>query len=139
MMLSASLRTTTRRLFLSRYASTLVLSEPLTEASATPPATQSAVTAALQLASDNNVVLLTVGATPPSQAPTGVSKVVHASTSDHPVPETVAAAIQKALPDDCTAVVGTSTKFGSTVIPRAAALLNASPVTDITEIVDAST
>lgn len=121
----------------NRWASTLVLSEPLTADAWIPPSTQSAVQAALALAPDNDILLLVVGDVPPVKAPTGVTKIVHAVTANsHATAETVAAAIQQAAKaaDDLTHVVGTSTKYGSTVIPRAAALLGSSPVTDIIEI-----
>ena len=57
-------------------------------------------------------------------------------TGGTPTPETVAAAVRAACDadSDVSHVVGTSTKFGATVVPRAAALLQASPVTDIVAI-----
>jgi hypothetical protein len=120
----------------SRWASTLVVSEPLTESGATPPGTQSSVTAAAQLGQD--VDLLVVGDQAPSQVPAGVSNVYHVAIGDR-LAESVAAAIQAvATSKDCSIVLGTSSKFGSTVIPRAAALLDASPITDILEILDPS-
>jgi electron transfer flavoprotein alpha subunit len=121
----------------NRWASTLVLSEPLTADAWIPPSTQSAVQAALTLAPDNDILLLVVGDVPPVKAPTGVTKIVHAVTANaHATAETIAAAIQQAAGavSDLTHVVGASTKYGSTVIPRAAALLGSSPVTDIVEI-----
>jgi electron transfer flavoprotein alpha subunit len=121
----------------NRWASTLVLSEPLTADAWIPPSTQSAVQAAMALAPGNDIVLLVVGDLPPVKAPTGVTKIVHAITANsHATAETIAAAIQQAAQaaDDLTHIVGASTKYGSTVIPRAAALLGSSPVTDIVEI-----
>jgi electron transfer flavoprotein alpha subunit len=129
----------------NRWASTLVLSEPLTADAWIPPSTQSACTAALALAPDNDIVLLVVGNLPPVKAPTGVTKIVHAVTANaHATAETVAAAIHQAAvaaqaADDLTHIVGASTKYGSTVIPRAAALLGSSPVTDIVEILGPGT
>jgi electron transfer flavoprotein alpha subunit len=125
----------------SRWASTLVLSEPLTADAWIPPSTQSAVQAAMALAPDNDILLLVVGDVPPVKAPL-VTKIVHAVTANsHATAETVAAAIQQAAQaaDDLTHIVGASTKYGSTVIPRAAALLGSSPVTDIVEILGPGT
>ena len=117
-----------------RFASTLVLSDPLTPTGEAPAATQSAVTAAAQLGGDS-IDLLVVGDTAPTKVPAGISKVFHASTSQA-VAETVASTLQSTVaaggPYDF--VVGTSSKYGATVIPRAAALLGASPVTDIIEV-----
>lgn len=122
-----------------RWASTLVVSEPLTEEGATPPATQSAVHAAASVSPSNDISLLVVGEHPPKQVPVGVSKIYHVPIADR-LAETVASAIEAtaATAGDCNVVVGTSTKFGSTVIPRAAALLDVSPITDILEIQDES-
>lgn len=113
-----------------RWSSTLVIAEPLTGDGSVAPATCSAVTAAGQLG--DAVTLLVVGDKAPTAAPK-VSKIIHASVSAQPTPETVASTIQAALGDH-DIVLGTSTKFGATVIPRAAALLDASPVTDIIKI-----
>jgi electron transfer flavoprotein alpha subunit len=148
MMFAPSLRAATRlcsrRLATnnSRWASTLVLSEPLTADAWIPPSTQSAVQAALALAPSNDILLLVVGDAAPVKAPTGVTKIVHAITANsHATAETVAAAIQQAAAaaDDVTHIVGASTKFGSMVIPRAAALFGSSPVTDIVEILGPGT
>ena len=143
MMLSRTAATSSLRRFIAsnttaaRWASTLVVSEPLLEDGATPPGTQSTVTAAQQLGQD--IDLLVVGDQAPTQIPEGVSKVYHVPIGDK-LAETSATAIQAvATSKDCSIVVGTSSKFGSTVIPRAAALLEASPITDILEIHDTST
>ncbi len=120
----------------NRWASTLVVSEPLVEG-ITPPGTQATVTAAGKLGQP--IELLVVGAVAPSKIPTGVSKVYHVAITDK-LPESVASAIQSAvaMSGETSVVMGTSSKFGSTVIPRAAALLNVSPITDILEIQDES-
>jgi len=122
----------------ARFASTLVVSEPLTDAAETPAGTRSAVTAAAKLGQDP-VHLLVVSESAPSKVPAGVSKVYHVPIGDR-LAETVASAIQTVVPiSDASVVLGTASKFGSTVIPRAAALLNVSPITDIMEIHDADT
>ena len=120
----------------SRWASTLVVSEPLVDG-VTPPGTQATVTAAAKLGQP--VELLVVGGTAPCRIPTGVTKVYHVAIADK-LAESVANAIQAAVKvsGETTVVMGTSSKFGSTVIPRAAALLKVSPITDILEIQDES-
>jgi electron transfer flavoprotein alpha subunit len=121
----------------SRWASTLVLSDPLTGDAWVPPSTQSAVQAATVLAPGNDILLLIVGDVAPVKSPVGVTKILHAATANsHATAETIATAIQQAAEaaDDLTHIVGASTKYGSMVIPRAAALLGSSPVTDIVEI-----
>lgn len=121
----------------SRFASTLVVSDPLLEDGSTPACTQSAVTAAGQLG--QSVDLLVVSSKPPSKVPDGVTKIYYVSCGDR-LAETVASSIQAvATSKDCNIVLGSSSKFGNTVIPRAAALLESSPITDILEIHDAST
>lgn len=139
MMLSRAASVTTRRFVAassSRLASTLVVSEPL-EGGVTPPGTQSTVLAAQLLNQD--VALLVVGTEAPTKVPTGVSKVYHVPIGDK-LAESVCNAIQTvATTKDCNIVVGTSSKFGATVIPRAAAMLDSSPITDILEIQDEST
>lgn len=122
----------------ARWASTLVVSEPLVDGGTTPPGTQSTVTAAAQLGQP--VELLVVGDMAPTQIPAGVSKVYHVAIGDK-LSETVALAIQAAVAasgGETSVVMGASSKFGSTVIPRAAALLNVSPITDILQIEDDS-
>lgn len=115
-----------------------MVSDPLLLDGATPPGTQSTVTAAAKLGQP--ISLLVVGDSPPSKIPDGVTKVYHVANGDR-LSESVASAIQAAVDasaGDTSVVMGTSSKFGSTVIPRAAALLNVSPITDILEIQDGS-
>ena len=117
-----------------RLASTLVVSEPLLEGGVVTPGTQSAVSAAQQLGGDN-LSLLVVDAEAPTQIPEGVDRVFHVPIGDR-LSETVASAIQAVCASETNQhVVAPATKFGSTVVPRAAALLQVSPVTDIIEIV----
>ena len=123
---------------LQRWASVLVVSDSPT--ATLLPSTQSAVSAAKQIGSGDDVVLLTVGSEgPPTQVPEGVSAIFHYSTKSLALPETWALAIHQVTTtkvEDCKAVIGTSTKTGSSVIPRAAALLNVSPISDILEVID---
>lgn len=127
-----------------RWASVLVVSDSPT--STLLPGVQSAVTAAQQISAggDNNeVVLLTVGnAGPPTQIPQGVKAVWHCSTQAMALPESIALAIQHVVAtgnivQDCQAVVAPATKAGSSFIPRAAALLQVSPISDVLQIIDA--
>lgn len=119
-----------------RAASTLVVSEALVDG-VTPAGTQSTVTAAQELGQP--ISLLVVGESAPTTVPSGVSKIIHVPLADARLSETVAAAIQSTTQStDTSIVVGTSSKFGSTVLPRAAALLQVSPITDILEIHDSS-
>jgi electron transfer flavoprotein alpha subunit len=115
----------------------LVVSDPLTDLGACPAGTQATVTAAGQMGQDR-IELLVVGDQAPTQIPAGVSKVYHVPIGDR-LAETVAAAIHSVTSNnDVSVVMGTSSKFGNTVIPRAAALLEVSPITDILEIQDES-
>jgi electron transfer flavoprotein alpha subunit len=136
---SVALRATLRNIATSsssRCASTLVVSEPLLNG-VTPAGTQSTITAAAKLGQP--ISLLVVGEVAPSKVPAGVTKVYYVANGDK-LSESVASAIQAAVhaSGDTTVVMGASSKFGSTVIPRAAALLNVSPITDILEIEDES-
>uniref|UniRef100_A0A7S3LCZ6 Electron transfer flavoprotein alpha/beta-subunit N-terminal domain-containing protein n=1 Tax=Amphora coffeiformis TaxID=265554 RepID=A0A7S3LCZ6_9STRA len=128
----------------ARFASVLVVSDPLVEDGSLPVATQSAVTAALQWLkatgdTTNDCILLTTGPAGPTSSLEGVTQSVNATT-DSKVVETAANAIQQAAekysPD---LIMGTATKWGSSVIPRAAAMLQKSPLSDVVEIIDAKT
>lgn len=128
-----------------RWASVLVVADPLGDGGALPVATQSAVTAAqqwLQATGDatNECVLLVTGPNPPTAVPSDVTSVYHAQTSSKTV-ETAATAIQQAADKmgGANMVMGTSTKWGSSVIPRAAALLQTSPISDVIAVVDKQT
>ena len=127
-------------------ASTLVISEPLGADGITPAGTQSTVTAATKLSSSSSgggdgdtttINLLVVGSIVPTKIPMGISKVFHVPIDDK-LSETVANSIIEIIDDDYNVVIGTASKFGSTVIPRTAALLDVSPITDILEIQDES-
>lgn len=118
----------------ARLNSTLVVSDPLIDA-ATPPGTQAAVSAAQKL-HDGPISLLVVSEKPPTKIPAGVSKVLHVACADK-LSETVASAMQKAQESNSfTHILAPQSKFGSTVVPRAAALLNVAPVTDVLEIIE---
>jgi electron transfer flavoprotein alpha subunit len=119
-----------------RNASTLVIAEPLVNG-VVSPATCSTVTAAHQVGGDD-ISLLVVSASSPTQVPAGVSHVYHIACSDQLI-ETVADAIQAVVKGkDFGHIMAPSSKFGSSVVPRAAALLSLSPVTDVTQILEPS-
>ena len=127
----------------NRMASVLVVSDPLADDGSLPVATQSAVTAALQWldatgdATKDCILLTAGGATPPTAVPQGVTQHVHATTESKLV-ETAANAIQQAATDHSpNCIMGTATKWGSSVVPRAAALLQTSPLSDVVDIIDA--
>ena len=112
-----------------RYASTLVVAD------AGIASTQSAVTAASQLGGDQ-IDLLVVGESAPSMIPTGVTT-THFVATHSKLPETTAAAIHHVIANSHTRyshLVTAHTKVGSTVLPRASALLGVSPVTDVLRI-----
>jgi electron transfer flavoprotein alpha subunit len=130
----------------SRAATTLVLADGgLVDGAATCQA----VTAARQLGNDQLVLLSVVsesaiGTIPvPHMIPQGTDKLLRVLVSDGAMvlPETVATAVSDAVAanTDITHVVSTSTKYGNTIVPRIAALLDASPVTDVVSVESSDT
>ena len=112
-----------------RYASILVVAD------AGIASTQSAVTAASQLGGDN-IDLLVVGESAPSMIPTGITT-THFVETQSKLPETTALAIHHVIANNhnkYSHLVTAHTKVGSTVLPRASALLGVSPVTDVLKI-----
>jgi electron transfer flavoprotein alpha subunit len=129
-----------------RWATTLVLAE----GSSISSVTCQAVTAASQLKNDNITLLVVSGSASneaPTQVPAGTTKLLHAALPEAVVvPESAASAVLAAVKADpnITHVVSTSSKFGSTVLPRAAALLNSSsggysPIHDVIQIISKDT
>ncbi|GAX26175.1 electron transfer flavoprotein alpha subunit [Fistulifera solaris] len=115
------------------WASTLIVADPGPSAPAC-----AAVTAAKQLNADDTIDLVFVGTQAPQEVPSGVNSVFFYKSAETPTAETVAACVADAA-SGYDRIIGTSTKFGATVLPRLAALVNASPVTDITSVIDSST
>ena len=115
------------------WASTLIVADPGHSAPAC-----AAFTAAKQLNAEDTIDLVFVGTQAPQEIPTGVNSVFFYKSAETPTAETVAACVADAA-NGYDRIVGTSTKFGATVLPRLAALVNASPVTDITSVIDSST
>jgi electron transfer flavoprotein alpha subunit len=133
-MLSITSRLLTRSVVSARLASTLVIAEPLISGVCSP-ATCSTVTAANQVGGDD-ISLLVVSQEPPTQVPFGVSQVYHVPCGDQ-LTETVADAVKLVFgKKDFGHIMAPSSKFGATVVPRAAALLSLSPITDVIEIVE---
>ena len=129
-----------------RWATTLVLADPSSSSSPATiaPGTCQAITAANQLQNDKITLLIVGGTTIPQEVPLGTTKIVHVPFSNDDgtvLPETVAAAIHAAVQadTDITHIIATSTKFGSTVLPRAAALLTSSPLHDVVQILSSDT
>jgi electron transfer flavoprotein alpha subunit len=116
----------------------MVVSDPLVNDHETPAGTLAAVSAAQKL-HDGPISLLVVSQEAPTKIPAGVSHVLHVACNDK-LAETVASAIWKSQQTkNFTHIVMSSSKFGSTVVPRAGALLNVAPVTDVLEIVPPDT
>jgi len=127
---------------LHRYASTLVVSEPLLPDGSISPSTQSTVTAAHQLSSSEGITLLVCGESIPSQIPNGITDILYVSGGDNAIKlsETIASAIEVAASTkNFDYILATASKFGSTVAPRAASLLSLSPITDVIEVVNDDT
>lgn len=134
-MLTRSLVTTASRQA-SRFASTLILADPLTKDGATTPATAAVVAAAQQLPGCTDIDVLTVSSVAPTSVPSNVSTTIHATTSGTPTSEVIAAALQEYVSknSDVKYLLTASTKYGSAVVPRVAALLGVSPITDVLEV-----
>ncbi len=125
-----------------RWATTLVLADPSSPGTIAPGTCQ-AIMAANQLQNDKITLLIVGGTTIPQEVPLGTTKIVCVpfSNEDVVLPETVAAAIQAAVQanTDITHIIATSSKFGSTVLPRAAALLTSSPLHDVVQVLSSDT
>jgi electron transfer flavoprotein alpha subunit len=122
----------------ARYVSTLVIADPLVNG-VVSPATCSTVTAAQKVGGDD-ITLLVVSPSPPTQVPMGISHIYHVACGDQ-LTETVADAVQTVVNGagkEFGHIMAPASKFGATVVPRAAALLSLSPVTDVTEILEPS-
>lgn len=140
-LLSSSLSSASRRL-----ASTLVVAEPSTSGEVTA-GTLSAITAAQKL-HDGPITLLSLDLSSSdihtSALPSSVKCVLQAkgeAVDSLRLAETVSDTIVKAFESnsDFTHIVGPASKFGSNVIPRVAAMLDVSPITDIVEVLSDDT
>lgn len=147
-------RTRTLRFVLQKnHASTLIIAEPSNTSEKTlsslMPATLSVISAAQKL-HPGPITLLCDKAVDTSSLPSAVTSVLHLDSSATApdktlcgsllVAETVSAHIQQAQKlYSFSHIVAPATKFGSNVLPRAAAVLGISPVTDIIEILSQDT
>eukprot|EP00592_Proboscia_alata_P007383 CAMPEP_0194357114 /NCGR_PEP_ID=MMETSP0174-20130528/4644_1 /TAXON_ID=216777 /ORGANISM="Proboscia alata, Strain PI-D3" /LENGTH=338 /DNA_ID=CAMNT_0039127001 /DNA_START=10 /DNA_END=1026 /DNA_ORIENTATION=- len=126
-----------------RSASSLVVSEPIPSDGSIPPATLSAITAAAKF--NGPISLLTV--TDDSEKkllniPKEVANIIIARSppSQSLLAEIISDAVVRAAGDsDFSHIVACASKYGGNFLPRAAAILDVSPVTDVIEIVDENT
>ncbi len=107
------------------------------------PATLNTITAAVNLSDDVHVLVAGSGCKPVADALSkvkGVSKVRVSDDSryEHPLAEPLAALLVN-LARDYSHVLAPATKFGKNVLPRAAALLDVSPISEIIEVVSDDT
>ncbi|TYI42330.1 hypothetical protein ES332_A01G091000v1 [Gossypium tomentosum] len=132
-----------RSTFASRSASTLVLAEH--EGGSIKAQSLSAVVAANSLSQDNPVSLLLAGSGSSLHQAAEKAATCHPSISQvlvadsekfaYPLAEPWAKLIQLVqLKGDYSHVIATSDSFGKSILPRAAALLDVSPVTDVVDI-----
>ncbi|KAK8527262.1 hypothetical protein V6N13_085106 [Hibiscus sabdariffa] len=129
--------------FASRSVSTLILAEH--EGGSIKAQSLSAVAAASSISEDNPVSLLLAGSGSSLQQAAEKAATCHHSISQvlvadsdkfaHPLAEPWAKLIQLVqLKGGYSHVIATSGSFGKNILPRAAALLDVSPVTDVVEI-----
>jgi len=155
----------TKKTIKPRFASTLVVSEPLSQDTQdtahynVPPSTLSAITAAQKL-HDGPITLLVVSDSNSikfKHIPKGLQNLIVVTTnstssisSTSPstlLSENVAEAIQRVFTsneeneekESFSHVVATASKFGSSFLPRVAAAFNVSPVTDVLDILEEDT
>ncbi|XAR56660.1 Acryloyl-CoA reductase (NADH) [Bertholletia excelsa] len=126
-----------------RYISTLVLAEH--EGGSIKASTVSAVEAAKSLSKNNSVSLLLAGAGAPLQEAAKHATSCHPSISQvltadsdklaYPLAEPWAKLVHLVQQKGSyTHIIATSSSFGKNILPRAAALLDVSPITDVIEI-----
>ena len=129
-----------------RSASTLIIAEPTSsDSTSLAPATLSTITAANKLHSGPITILNFNPSldTTISNIPSCVSNIL-TTTSKSPssmtLAESLSSLIVKVQNDKSfTHIVAPATKFGSNVIPRAAAMLDACPVLDVIDVMDEQT
>lgn len=123
----------------SRSASTLIIAEPTNnDSTELAPSTLSTISAAQKLHS-GPITLLTNKPIDSSALPSSVTSVINTNQSDS-LAETISACVKKAQEmNQYSHILAPATKFGSNVLPRAAAVLDASPITDIVEVLSDDT
>ncbi|XP_010060423.2 electron transfer flavoprotein subunit alpha, mitochondrial isoform X1 [Eucalyptus grandis] len=128
---------------ISRFASALVIAEH--EGGSIKAPSLSAVEAAKSLDKDNSISMLLAGSGPSLQEAAAYAASCHPSVSKvlvadsdrfmHPLAEPWARLIQLVQQrENFSHIVAASGSFGKNILPRAAALLDVSPVTDVIEI-----
>ncbi|XP_043719724.1 electron transfer flavoprotein subunit alpha, mitochondrial [Telopea speciosissima] len=128
---------------MSRFISTLILAEH--EDGAIKPSSLSAVAAAGALSEGNSISMLLAGAGPSLQKAASHAASIHPSISQvlvadtnklsHPLAEPWAELVHLVQQKDgYSHIIAASSSFGKNILPRAAALLDVSPITDVTEI-----
>ncbi|KAJ3110762.1 hypothetical protein HDU96_006283 [Phlyctochytrium bullatum] len=138
MILGHAFRPATRRILSTRLASTLVLIEH--KDNKLLPSSLNAISAAVKLGGP--VSALVAGGSPEAVAKqvaavAGVTKVIQAqhATLEKGLPEAVAPVISAAVKSaSFTHVIASHTAYGKNVLPRAAALLDVSQVSDVISI-----
>ncbi|KAK9146919.1 hypothetical protein Sjap_006822 [Stephania japonica] len=127
----------------SRFASTLVLGEH--ERGSVKESSLSAVAAAQAISEENSISLLLAGTGPSLQEAAShaasslpsISQVLLADSEDlkYPLAETWAELVHLVQQKGSYShIIAASSSFGKNILPRAAALLDVSPITDVTEI-----
>ncbi|XP_062094525.1 electron transfer flavoprotein subunit alpha, mitochondrial isoform X1 [Humulus lupulus] len=138
-------RVTPSSISTSRSISTLVLGE--FEGGTIKPSCLSAVEAAKSLGKDNSISMLLAGSGPSLKEAAVIAASHHPSVSQvlvadsdmftHPLAEPWAKLIHLAQQKGSYShVIASSSSFGKNIFPRAAALLDVSPITDVVEISD---
>ena len=120
---------------------TLVLAEH--DNSALASATFNAITAALKLNADIDILVVGKGTDDIASAAAnipGVSKVINADSDEyaHDIAENVAPLLVQLAPN-YSHILAAATTFGKNVMPHAAALIDCQMISDITEIMDTDT
>ena len=143
-LVSSNTCTTKISSFLSkRLASTLIISEPITSSSSTalPAGTLSAITAAKKIPNNDTIDILVFtnssSLSDETKLPSGINQ-IYTVKDVYPLAENISNAILKTT-GTYDYIVSCSTKFGSNVLPRIASNYDASPVTDIIDIIDGDT
>ncbi|KAL5712982.1 hypothetical protein ACHQM5_015102 [Ranunculus cassubicifolius] len=143
MMIVKSLRIQFKSVSISRYASTLILGEH--EGGLLKPSSFSAVAAAGAISADNSISMLLAGSGPSLQKAASHAASTHPSISQvlvadsdklsHPLAEPWAELVHLVQQNGgYSHILAASSSFGKNILPRAAALLDVSPITDVINI-----
>lgn len=128
---------------ISRYISTLILGEH--EGGQLTPSSLSTITAAGSISADNSVSMLLAGSGPSLHQAASQAASIHPSISQVLVADTDKLSYPLAEPwaelvhlvqqkGGYSHIIAASSSFGKNILPRAAALLDVSPVTDVIDI-----